>query len=1084
MLNDSLQRQQATDPCQSFIVQAPAGSGKTEILTQRYLRLLSRVNAPEQIIALTFTRKAASEMRARILRALQQAESQLEATSSHQQQTLEFATLALERDKKLNWQLIQQPARMRIITIDSLCQTLTQAIPIQEKQVPYAQITDKPQSHYLAAARACLAFAIEHTDYHQPLKKLLHHVDNRQDKLLSLFSELLANRDQWLNLIFQAKEQNKATYEQALSRIIQHELLRLQRSIPSHDANELVLLAKRLVRIENNPASPRYPLLDWQSFQQVDGHLASSLAALLLTTQNTLRKAFDHHVGLKRGACPNNEYDELKAASKILLNQLEELPDFLEALLRVKELPQPEYDKEQWDILQALFTLLPLLAAHLQLIFSEQNEVDFTAISQQALLALGDDLCPTDLALYLDNSIEHLLVDEFQDTSIQQFQLLTKLVQNWQPNDGKTLFVVGDPMQSIYRFRAAEVGLFLRAKEQGIGSVNLVPLELNSNFRSTATIVDWVNSQFKFIFPETDDIESGAVSYHPSVNVKPSDNSSLIMAYQFENRDQEASALVKQVILELQTNANDEIAILVRSRNQLTTLVQCLRAQNIPFQGVDIDLLAQLPHLRDIWSLTQALLMPANRLAWLSLLRSPWCGLSLADLHSIANVAKNKSIYFALSQVEHLVELSDEGRVRAHFIYTVLNDALASRHQQPLLPWLIATLNALHLDKILQPSEQDDLEQYWLLLERYEQDGQIEDLEQFNLEFNKLYSQQVVPARLKIMTIHKSKGLEFDCVFLPGLGSKPANIDTPMLRWLKLPSQQHDEVLLLSPIKAAHQESCLLYDYLGKLDSQKNNYELHRLLYVAVTRAKKRLYLFDYSEKISQGTFRHLLKNQEFIATIQDANTRDKASKLPSLYHLPIEFYQQPPLSVRPNSSPLMIANHAPRLIGIVAHELLQWICDNHPTSVTEIPWELANHQLKTMGFKANEFHAAKEQLHEQLTQFFNDPIGQWLICSHQNERNEYELLVNDQHAVTTKIIDRTFCENGIRWIIDFKTGHEDKATQERHHQQVNDYARLFANRDTDVPIRCGLYYLASNHWVAWDFVDNDVSDKMAFGDP
>ncbi len=1076
MLNDSPQRQQATDPRYSYIVQAPAGSGKTEILTQRFLRLLSGVNAPEQIIALTFTRKAANEMRERILRALERAADNVEASSPHQQQTLAFATEALARDKALHWQLLQQPGRLRIITIDSLCQTLTQAIPLQDKHIPYAQISDKPQSHYLEAARACLTFAIENSTYHQPLKTLLQHVDNRQDHLLALFSELLAKRDQWLHRLYQAKEQDKSSYEQALSWILQHELARFQKSIPPDYAEELVTLARRLATIENNPDSPRYPLRHWQHFDKLDGSLASHLAALLLTSQHTLRKAFDHHVGLKRSVCDHAEYGELKTASKLLLSQLDELPDFLPALLRVKNLPEPHYDAEQWEVLQALFSLLPLLAAHLQVVFSEHNEVDFAAIAEEALVALGDDESPTDLALYLDNSIHHLLVDEFQDTSMQQFQLLSKLVQGWLPDEGKTLFVVGDPMQSIYRFRAAEVGLFLRAKQQGIGPIQLTPLELTSNFRSTATVVDWVNAHFKYIFPDADDMESGAVSFHPSIHVQPADNTSCIMAFQYKNRVEEAQAVVNLITNELQTYPQDNIAILVRSRRQLIDIVRSLRAQKIPFQGVEIDLLAELPHLRDIWSLTEALLMPGNRLAWLALLRSPWCGLTLADLHAIATFEKNKSIYFALSQLADITVLSDEGRVRAHFVYTVLEDALSRRHQQPLIDWITSTLKRLHLDNILEATEQDDLEQYWQLLERFDKSGQIENIEQFKNEFNTLYSKKVVPSRLQIMTIHKSKGLEFDCVVLPGLSTKSPQLDTPMLRWLKLPSEQHEELLLLSPMKAAHDEHCLLYNYLGMLDSQKNDYELHRLLYVAVTRAKKRLYLFDNSEKTSQGTFRHALHNQAFIAA-DDVNPSEEENMLPTLDQLPIQFYEQPPVCsvTHATHAPLIITNNTPRLIGIVAHELLQWICDNHPTDIADIPWELAHHQLRTLGFAASELQSAEAQIQRQLTQFLNDPIGQWLIKSHENERNEYELLVEDKNVVATKIIDRTFCEHGVRWIIDFKTGHEDKNTQMRHRKQVNEYASLFANHNTEELICCGLYYLESNHWVTWEYVSSSI---------
>ncbi|WP_232220673.1 UvrD-helicase domain-containing protein [Legionella tunisiensis] len=624
--------------------------------------------------------------------------------------------------------------------------------------------------------------------------------------------------------------------------IEQHELNRFKQSTPINCQEDLCQLVRQFANLETNPESSRYSLRNWHSFTQLDRELVTNLAALLLTSQGHLRKSFDHHVGLKRGICEDSLYNHLKENSKEILSQLDNAPDFLEALLRVQHLPAPHYDPEQWEVLQALFTLLPLLVGHLHLIFSEQNEVDFAAISQQALLALGNEETPTDLTLHLDNIIHHLLVDEFQDTSIQQFQLLTKLVHGWQPDDGKTLFVVGDPMQSIYRFRQAEVGLFLKAKQQGIGPVRLTPLELCCNFRSTATIVNWVNNQFRTIFPQLDDMESGAVSFHSSMNVLPTDENSYVKAQQFSDRQQEAHALIKCVVTELQVNPNSDIAILVRSRNQLTDIMRLLREQQISFQGVEIELLAKLPHLRDLWSLTQALLRPANRLAWLALLRSPCAGLSLADLHLLANFDKKKSIYYALSQLDDIVALSEEGRTRARFVYTVLQETLACRHQQSFSDWVAQSFRQLHGDKILTATEQADLEQFWLLIDRCTPNGQLPEWDHFNSEFNRLYSQRTSPSRLHVMTIHKSKGLEFDSVILPGLSSKARNQDKPLLRWLKLPSKKHGELLLVSPIKAAHREQCLLYDYLGKLDSEKNNYELQRLLYVAVTRAKK-----DYS---------------------------------------------------------------------------------------------------------------------------------------------------------------------------------------------------------------------------------------------
>jgi ATP-dependent exoDNAse (exonuclease V) beta subunit len=211
-LIDGEQRKKATDPSTSFIVQAPAGSGKTEILTQRYLRLLGTVTAPEQIIALTFTRKAASEMRERIILALQQAAANQKASSAHQQATLGFAQDALHRDAQYEWNLLQQPNRLKIITIDSLCQSINQAIPLLEQQIAYAQITDKPEQHYLNAARQCIQFALQTPNYQQAIKTLLLHVDNKQYQLLRLFKDLLMQRDQWLSSLFQARYQDKSVF--------------------------------------------------------------------------------------------------------------------------------------------------------------------------------------------------------------------------------------------------------------------------------------------------------------------------------------------------------------------------------------------------------------------------------------------------------------------------------------------------------------------------------------------------------------------------------------------------------------------------------------------------------------------------------------------------------------------------------------------------------------------------------------------------------------------------------------------------------------------------------------------------------
>ena len=122
-MSDQKIRELALDPTKSFIVKAPAGSGKTELLTRRFLRLLTTVNEPEEIIAVTFTRKAASEMRQRIIERLPHSE-------------------AARCNEKFEWRLIENPNRLRIMTIDALCAMMANQMPILSHSGGKYEISD------------------------------------------------------------------------------------------------------------------------------------------------------------------------------------------------------------------------------------------------------------------------------------------------------------------------------------------------------------------------------------------------------------------------------------------------------------------------------------------------------------------------------------------------------------------------------------------------------------------------------------------------------------------------------------------------------------------------------------------------------------------------------------------------------------------------------------------------------------------------------------------------------------------------------------------------------------------------------
>ena len=156
---DLAERRRALDPAHSFIVQAPAGSGKTGLLIQRYLRLLAQVDAPEEIVAITFTRKAAAEMRERVLTALAvfTLTDSVADESEHDKLTCELAAAVLQRDAEAGWQISANPARLRIQTIDSLCAALTRQMPMLSKFGSQPESVEDAAEFYLDAARATIA---------------------------------------------------------------------------------------------------------------------------------------------------------------------------------------------------------------------------------------------------------------------------------------------------------------------------------------------------------------------------------------------------------------------------------------------------------------------------------------------------------------------------------------------------------------------------------------------------------------------------------------------------------------------------------------------------------------------------------------------------------------------------------------------------------------------------------------------------------------------------------------------------------------------------------------------------------------
>lgn len=237
-LIDQHVRQQALNTAHSFIVQAPAGSGKTELLTRRFLTLLARVNAPEQVLAITFTRKAASEMRHRLIEAISTPISDTDHTikidpdggDDAPKQTTDPEKASLIKaiqahSEAMGWRLAQYPERLNIMTIDALCLQCVRRQPHLSSDVNTNAIHQDPQALYLKAAHELCLHAHETPELEAPLSTILGHCDNNWDYCARLFAQLLAKRDAWLpHIAHRDHDVLKDALESALHTVISETL--------------------------------------------------------------------------------------------------------------------------------------------------------------------------------------------------------------------------------------------------------------------------------------------------------------------------------------------------------------------------------------------------------------------------------------------------------------------------------------------------------------------------------------------------------------------------------------------------------------------------------------------------------------------------------------------------------------------------------------------------------------------------------------------------------------------------------------------------------------------------------------------
>lgn len=856
----------ATRPQNSISVAASAGTGKTWLLTSRILRLLLQGAAPSSILAISFTKKAAAEIDERIRMRLRTI-AMNEAVARH-----EFQSLGLDADnhallgqaRGLYEQLLLAKTPLRINTFHGFCQSLLKRFPLESTLPPGFRVDDvtleaqneawhKFKQTLRAAPESSLASAVD---------TLLRWLDTSTAVRSALDAFLHYRADWWA---YTENEDDPAAYAQTqLEAFFSNKNKDLE---PTTLSNEI---RQKLTRIHY--LLSRHPT---ETNTRICTHIASAIAAQ--HDQLALTYAL-HDAFLTKSHTPRNlKYSKVLEKNLGAENamQLIKLHDEL-VLMTVSRwdahLRQTNLERNQaW--IKAGISLLDLF----QKSKLARQQIDFADLEWHAYRLLTQERHAEWVQYKLDQRIDHLLVDEFQDTNPTQWRLLLPLLNEMSAGNTerqRSVFIVGDAKQSIYRFRRAEPRLFGIARNWLHDALDATELHQEHSWRSSPAIIEFINLVFggdssmlqnfkqhsthhtslpgkvtlmPLCMPEKLQADSDGMFRDPlSTPATPSDH----ISNETEAR-QVAHTMSEIIGTAINDGANTrplgygDILLLVRSRTHIAAFEIALREAGIPYIGASSSFLAEAIEIRDLVALLRFLIASHDNLSLAACLRSPIFDFNDDQLSTLA-LSESTYWWHALEKLvdsSHDAQLADaykllcSWRELANHIPThdlldriFCDTDLISRMQAASPARLHARIES-NLRRALDLALDANGGRYPCLSEYI---THLEQAEATNIE--SLHTEAV-----RIHTIHGAKGLEAPAVFLVDAArnvSEPAASLRPIITWPA--SSERPTYFMITGRKAERdQKSADALSAEKRLASD----EEANLLYVALTRARQILYI-------------------------------------------------------------------------------------------------------------------------------------------------------------------------------------------------------------------------------------------------
>ena len=1030
---DQSTRDEVIDPKFSFLVQAPAGSGKTTTLANRILQLLTVVNSPKEIIAMSFTNKAAAEMHHKVKDQYKKLENK------------EIVKKIELRAKKLKWDR-NYLELLQIMTIDSLASKITRQTPILSKSL-FMNISEDPHSIYESAVKETMKDS-------QQLSELFPFLNYDYQKIEKQLIKQLETRDEWLDKVINYTDLGPKSIENEIKAYWSNETGKyVSELIKLFNKDQIEDIKNILSYLDSNFVHQENKIDFWLIFRD-----------LIMTKEGEFRKQFS----LKEGFSKDKEGEFHK-------EKLLEIIKFFNINNSLSNFNNVLYENKIFDIIptkiHSACILLSELYKNLLVEFKLRGEIDYIQATNNANYALED----TDVGILFDENISHILIDEFQDINQSQEKFLEKLTYNFSGNPNKSFFAVGDPMQSIYRFRKADVGIFLnlQAKEK-FGDIKLKVRKLEVNFRSDKKIIDWLNGTYKKVFGEINDIDKGLIEYHSSFEAPETADTegSGVHFHVLENKtkdiftaqNEEAEYILQTIKAIKASKKNIEIAVLTRNRSHLTGLLTKMRQKDIPIEAIEIDSIEYNQAFQDILCLTKALYNLNDRVSWIGILRAPWCGLKLEDLTCLFETNTKETPWKIINDISVTKNLTSDGKKRLECLRKIINKNIQFRGRVAHRFFIEAIWRQLLGEETIGSDDIKRIDTFLDLVDQSSSPLSI-DFDKLNRLVEDLHTDhQSNEKPVQFFTIHKAKGMEFECVIIPGIGRIPKSEDNTFIA-------QDKTVLSLNNNKEKQDN---LYSYQRSKELIRLQNEKIRLLYVAITRAKKYCHLIGTVEENSKGelnppknSFLKILWPQS--VTKDNKNRIDKDKFVPKLRRLKSKSFNRKIAINTKISSNKTIENKKISsesiytFSGTIIHNYYELIIKNQLDIDDLLSKKLSyiSEIFTKNRYKESEINTAISIVKKSLLSLQKSKDGQWIYQLHEDEGMEINYLHTADNKTETLIPDRTFIEDSTRWIIDYKTVFNDKDVKitKKFIDQLDLYESLFIN--DNIPIQKAIYFVA-----------------------